>query len=260
MVVALDGVDVIRAVRVLRDHFDNADVVEAVILVPFDIDEVALLRDIRPVRDGNAVAQIELAFLAAQTAVHRDISAPLLIPHRATLAAGLQGIIAAKHGRAIVFVGEIHAPGNELRAPFAVGAAAPLAVFAVTALCRGIAQLVDGRRDEHICAVIRQRARAEQQNQSQQQGDDVLHEKPPIGYVGVMSGLCPNPRQEPEVLGFPTYKFKNYKREAKKGVRGIYSLRQVRAEARRNPRRLNLKKKQFQSAAASQTHFHHIYE
>ena len=115
--------------------------------------------------------------LAAQAAVHGDIPAALLVPHRAALAARLQGIIVAEHGCAVVFVGEIHAPGDKLRAPFAVGAAAPLAVFAVAALCRGIAQLVDSRRDEHIRAVVRQRAGAQQQRQGQQQGDDVLHVK-----------------------------------------------------------------------------------
>ena len=179
MVVALDGMHPIGAVAVLRHELDNADMVKAVILIPFDIDEVARLRDIRAVCHRHTVAEVKLPFFAAQSAADGHITPAFLIPHRAALAARLQGIVVAEHRNAVILVGEIDAPGHELRAPLAIGTSAPLAVFAVSALGCGIAQFVDGGGKQHVCAFIRQCARAQHHQHGEQQGCDVFHGNPP---------------------------------------------------------------------------------
>ena len=180
VVVALDGVDDVGAVGVLRHELDDADVVEAVVLVPLDVDEVAALGDIGRILDIGAVVIVELPARVFERAAGGDVAALGLEPGRSLLAAGLQGIVAAEHRGAVIGIGLAYAPGDELGAPLAIGIAAPLAVLAVAALGGGIAQLVHGDGEHHFRLFIGESGRAaQQQDQGQDEGKDGLHAFPP---------------------------------------------------------------------------------
>ena len=180
VIVALDGMDGVAAVRLLRHEFDDAHVVKPVVLVPLDVDQVARLGHIGPVRDAHAVAQVKLLPRVFERTAHGDIAPLLREPGRALVAGGLHGIRLAQHRQTIDLIRATDAPGDKLRAPLAVGAAAPLAVFAVAALRRGIAQLADSHRQQSIRPLVGSGARARRQQQKgEQQSQPSFHEHPP---------------------------------------------------------------------------------
>ena len=152
--------------------------VEPVVLVPLDVNQVAGLGDVRALLNGHAILQIKLRTGVFELAAGGHIAPLALKPCGAIVAAGLHRVGGAQQPRTVVRIRLRDAPGNELRAPLAVRFPAPIAVLAVSALGRGIAQLIDGDREQHVRALIRKRHRHEQAAQrdgKQKQCDQMPH-------------------------------------------------------------------------------------